>query len=98
MEDFEKVTSIQLYKLWRNLTIGMVTVIVMMTMSKLLPYFLSPVVSLLCAAALYTYIYDSKVKRDTSCMIIPFGMLYALVGYSFVTIFLNVLYAWDSSR
>ncbi|MDE6769584.1 MAG: hypothetical protein K2J78_07675 [Muribaculaceae bacterium] len=94
MEDFEKVTSIQLYKLWKNLTIGMVTVIVMMTMSKLLPYFLSPVVALVCAAALYTFIYDSKVKRDTSCMIIPFGMLYALVGYSFVTIFLNVLYAW----
>ncbi len=94
MEDFEKVTSIQLYKLWRNLTVGMVTVIIMMTMSRLLPFFLSPVVALVCAAGLYTYIYDCKAKRDTSCMIIPFGMLYALVGYSFVTIFINVLYAW----
>lgn len=98
MEDFEKVTSIQLYKLWKNLTIGMVTVIMMITMSKLLPYFLSPVVSLVCAAGLYTFIYDNKVKHDTSCMVIPFGMLYALVGYSFVTIFLNVLYAWGFKK
>ncbi len=94
MEDFEKVTSLQLYKLWKNLSIGMMMVILMMSMSKLLPFFLSPVVALVCAAALYTYIYDSKVKKDTSCMIVPFGMLYSLVGYSFVTIFLNVLYAW----
>ncbi len=94
MEDLEKVTSIQLYKLWRNLTIGMVTVIVMMTMSKLLPFFLSPVVSLVCAAGLYTFIYDSKVKQDTSCQIVTFGMLYALVTYSFITILLNVMFAW----
>ena len=94
MDDLEKVTSYQLYKLWRNLTIGMAAVIVMMSMSKLLPYFLSPVVSLLCAAGLYTFIYDNKVKNETSCMMVPFGMLYALVGYSFVTIVLNVLYAW----
>lgn len=94
MEDFEKVSSLQLYKLWRNLSVGMITIIVMMTMSRLLPFFLSPVVALICAAGLYTFIYDCKIKRDSSCMIIPFGMLYALVGYSFATIFINVLYAW----
>ncbi len=94
MEDFDKVTSLQLYKLWKNLSIGMATVIIMMAMSRMLPFFLSPVVALVCAAGLYTFIYDSKVKKDTSCMIVPFGMLYALVGYSFVTISLNVLYAW----
>ena len=94
MEDFDKVTSLQLYRLWKNLSIGMLTVIVMMALSKLLPFFLSPVVALVCAAALYTFIYDSKIKKDTSCMVVPFGMLYALVGYSFVTIFLKVLYEW----
>lgn len=98
MEDFEKVTSIQLYKLWRNLTVGMMTIIIMMAMSRMLPFFLSPVVSLICAAGLYTFIYDSKVKHDQSCMIIPFGMLYALVGYSFITILLNVLFAWGFKK
>ncbi len=94
MEDLGKVNSMQLYRLWKNLTIGMMTVIVMMTFSKFLPYFLSPVVSLICAAGLYTFIYDKRAKNDNSCMLVPFAMLYSLVGYSFVTIILNVLYAW----
>lgn len=94
MEDLNKVNSLQLYKIWKNLTIGFLTVVGMITITKLLPYFLSPVVSLICAAALYTYIYDTKAKNNTSCLLVPFGMLYALVGFSFVTIIMNVFYAW----
>lgn len=94
MEDLGKVNSIQLYKLWKNFTVGMVTVIAMMAFSKLLPFFLSPVVSLICAAFLYTYIDQSRVRREGSCMIVPMAMLYSLVSYSFVTILINVLYAW----
>lgn len=94
MNDLGKVNSIRLYKLWKNLTIGMVCVIAMMTVSKLLPFYLSPVASLIAAAFLYTYIYEARTKHDSSCMIVPFGLLYSLVAYSFVTILLNVLFAW----
>lgn len=94
MEEIGKVNSIQLYKLWKNLTIGMVSVIAMMTFSKLLPYYLSPVVALIAAAFLYTYIYENRVRRESSCMIVPFGLLYSLISYSFITILINVLYAW----
>lgn len=94
MNDLGKVNSIRLYKLWKNLTIGMVSVIGMMAISKLLPFYLSPVVSLVAAAFLYTYVYEARSKHDTSCMIVPFGLLYSLVAYSFVAIVLNVMYAW----
>ncbi len=94
MEDLGKVNSMQLYNLWKNLTVGLITVIAMMTFSKLLPFFLSPVVSLLCAAFLYVYIFNSRVVHNSSCLIMPFAMLYCLIGYSFVTIGLNVMYAW----
>ena len=72
----------------------MVTIIAAMTFSKLLPFYLSPVVALLAAAFLYTYIYENRVKRDTACLIVPTAILYSLVSYSFVTILMNVLYAW----
>lgn len=94
MEENGKINSIQLYKLWKNLTVGMVSVIAMMALSKLLPYFLSPVLSLVAAAFLYTYIYESRVKRESSCMIVPMGLLYSFVSYSFVVILLNILNAW----
>jgi len=94
MEDIEKVNSIQLYKLWKNVTIGMVSAIVMMVCSKFLPFFLSPVVALGAAAVLYTYIYENRVRRDTSCMIVPYGLLYSFVLYSFVAILINILSVW----
>lgn len=94
MEELGKINSTRLYKLWKNLTVGMVTVIAMMTVSKLLPYYLSPVASLIAAAFLYTYIFDARSKRDMSCMIVPYGMLYSLVMYSFICIIINVMYAW----
>ena len=94
MEDLGKVSSIQLYNLWKNLTVGLVTIIAMMAFSKLLPFYLSPVISIICVAFLYVYIYNSKVSRDSSCMIVPYAFLYCLLSYSFVTISLNVVYAW----
>ena len=75
MEDLGKVNSIQLYNLWKNLTVGMTTVIAMMTFSKLLPFYLSPVVSIICAAFLYVYIYNSKESRESSCMIVPEALM-----------------------
>lgn len=94
MEDLGKVNSMQLYNLWKNLTVSLMTVVAMMTFSMLLPYFFSPVIALLCAAFLYVYTYNSKATPYNSCMIMPFAMLYCMVGYAFVTIGLNMMYAW----
>lgn len=94
MQDFDKISSDQLYKLWKNLTIAMVTVIAMMTFSKLLPFFLSPVISIIAAAFIYTYIFDNRSRKEGSCMIVPYAMLYSLISYSFVSIISNVCYAW----
>lgn len=94
MEDLGKVNSVQLYKLWKNFTVGMLTVVALMAFSKLLPYYLSPVISLICAAFLYTYIYENRVRHEAGCMIVPTAMLYSLVVYSFVTIVINLNYAW----
>lgn len=94
MEDLAKVSSIRLYKLWRNLTVGLLSIVAMLTIVKMLPPYLSPIVSLLCAAALYTYIYENKAKQDNSCQIVPFAFLYSLVIYSFISISINMLNAW----
>lgn len=97
MQDLQKVTSIQFYRLWKNLSIGMLTIIAMLMMSKLLPFYLSPVVALIAAAGVYTYIYENKRENNSSCLIIPFAVLYSLVGFSFVTIGLNVFYVFGAT-
>lgn len=94
MDDLGKVNSMQLYVMWKNLTIGMTSIIGVVTFSHMLPYFLSPVVGLLVAAILYVYIYNTRSTSVTSCMLVPFAMLYGCLGYAFISILLNVLYAW----
>lgn len=95
MDDLGKINSMQLYNLWKNLTVGLVTLIAMVAISRQLPYYLSPVVSLLAAAFLYVYIYNSRSVSDgTSCMIVPYALMLCLMGYSFTTICLNIVQAW----
>lgn len=94
MEDLGKVNSMQLYNLWKNLTIGLVTVIAMMTFSRFLPFYFSPVTAIIGAAVLYVYIYNSKITRNASCMIVPYSAMYCLLAYAFITITFNAIYAW----
>lgn len=94
MKDLGKVDSMRLYLLWKNLTIGLMSIIVMMTFSKLLPFYLSPVVSLITAAVLYTLLYNNKVNGESSCMVVIYSVFYCLISYTFVSISLNTLFAW----
>lgn len=94
MNDLNKVSSEQLFLLWKNLTIGLLTIVVMITFTKLLPYYLSPIISLLCAAGLYTLLYNHKYNESTSCMLVPYIVFFCLISYSFVTIILNILHVW----
>jgi len=91
MDELRKVSSHQLYDLWKNLSLGLLMVIVMIILSKLLPFPLSPVVALVCAAVLYTVLYNSKITGRQSCMLIPYSIFFSLVSYSFVSITLNIL-------
>lgn len=94
MEDLRKVNSMQLYMVWKNLTIGLMAVIALMTFSQLLPFYFSPIVALLIAAALYVYVYSTRMSHSVCCMIAPYAMLYGCVSYAFTAIVVNVLYAW----
>ncbi len=94
MDELGKVNSLQLYNMWKNLTVGLVTIIIMLSLSKMLPYFVSPVISLVAAAFIYLYIYNSKSADGGSCMIVPYAVLLGLMGYSFVSIILNIIHAW----
>lgn len=94
MEELRKVSSIQLYQIWKNLSIGLLSIIAVITFSKILPFYLSPIISLLGAAGLYTYLYNSRLGGSTSCMLVPYSIFFCLISYSFITIVINVLYAW----
>lgn len=94
MDQLNKVSSLQFYTFWKNLSIGLAMIIVMMAFTKLLPFYLSPVISLGCAAILYTFLYNRRFASETTCTLIPYCIFYCLISYSFVSIVFNVLFAW----
>lgn len=93
MKDFGKVTSKQVYGLWKNLTVSLIAVVAVLVFSKLLPYYLSPVVALLIASGLYMYIYNER-GGSRNCIIPTISILYSIVAYSFLTIILNLMHVW----
>lgn len=95
MQDLEKVSSAQLFSFWRNLSIGLVVMMGLLLLSRVLPFYYSPIIGLLAAALLYTLLYNNKLRRSTSCMVVPYAMFYCVIIYSFITIILNILDIWD---
>lgn len=94
MKDLKKVNATQLYYLWRNLSIGLFSLVAVLTLSKLLPHYLSPVIAIIVTAIIYTMIYNSRIRRTDTCMVVPYAVFYSLLLYSFVSIILNVIWMW----
>ena len=94
MRDFGKVNSAELYGLWKNLSVCMLSVVATLIFSKLLPYYLSPVVALVISSGLYMYIYNTRVGTKRNCIIPPISILYSIVIYAFFTIILNLMHIW----
>lgn len=94
MKDLGKINSAQVYGLWKNLTVSLLAVIGVIVLSKILPYYLSPVIALLIGSALYVYIYNERFANVKSCIIPTVGVLYGIIVYAFLTIILNLMHVW----
>lgn len=95
MQDLNKVSGSQLFSFWRNLSIGLLIMIGILFLSRILPFYYSPIVGLVAAAFLYTLLYNNKLQRSASCMVVPYAMFYSIIVYSFLTIILNILDIWN---
>lgn len=95
MKDLEKVSGAQLFSFWKNISVGMLVMLLTLLFSKLFPFYFSPIIGLLAGAFLYTMLYNDKLKREASCMIVPYAMFYCIIAYSFISILLNVLDIWN---
>lgn len=98
MKDLSKVNSYQIFEIWKNISAGLLAVILVVVGSQLLPFYFSPVVGLLGAAFLFTLLYSNKRKHGINCMLVPYAIFFCLIGYSFLSILVNVLYVWGWMR
>lgn len=95
MENLRKINSMQLYYLWRNLAISLLSIGVLMGGSQMLPHYMSPVLSLLLCAILYTMLWNNRGHGENGCMVIVETTLYCLICYTFVSVILVVIEVLD---
>ena len=94
MKSLKKISTVQLYMMWKNLSMSLLLLIVMMTLSKLLPPICSPLASLACAAYLYTTLYGIRKNTGNTCALLPYSIFVCLISYSFITIIMNLMALW----
>lgn len=95
MKDLEKVNGAQLLSFWKNLSIGLLVMMGTLFLSRVLPFYFSPIIGLVSAAVLYTMLYNNKLVVNSTCMVVPYAMFYCMICYSFVAIITNVLDIWS---
>lgn len=95
MKDLSKVSSTQIFDICKNVVVCLLTIIVVMVGSQLLPFYFAPIIGLLGAAFLYTKLYNQKFKNVSgSCMLVAYCLFFSLLAYSFISILVNVAYIW----
>lgn len=57
--------------MWKNLATSLLLLIVMMTLSKLMPPIFTPLAALACVAVLYTSLYNHRKSESSACLLIP---------------------------
>ena len=95
MKDLEKVNISQLVAVFKNFATGILIVMATLLLSDWLPFYFSPIIGLIAAAVLYTILYNNKFRRQSTCMLVPYGLFFCMIAYSFGSILLNVLFIWN---
>lgn len=95
MKDLNKVSSVQLYRMWKHLSVGMFTLVLIMMFSKILPPFFIVVAGLVCAGFLYSYIFKRKIHEEGVCLLTLYDIFVCLLVSSFIVIICNILNIWD---
>ncbi|MDE6294685.1 MAG: hypothetical protein K2M03_01335, partial [Muribaculaceae bacterium] len=91
MKDLGKVNSLQLYTFWKQLSIGLLTIIILIVASSILPFYVAPILSTVCAVAIYLMIYNARFSDSDSCNLTLYILFWCMTNYTVVSIGLNIL-------
>lgn len=96
MDELKKIDPFQLYGFWKTLAISIFMVIVMLSLVRILPDQLTPVIDLVCAGALYGMTL-SKRNRGGNCIRIPYAIILSMVLNAFLCIIADIADWWKIS-
>lgn len=92
--EFQKVNTEQIFMMWRNVAVSMLSLVVLHVLTTVLPALFAPVVSTVVAIFLYYQVVSGSYSRTETCGIVPYVFFLTVTSYTVVLIAVNVLNVW----
>ncbi len=83
-----------MYLLWRNMALSLLIVVLLVLLSNILPVYLAPFLSTICAFVIYLTLYTPIGNKAGPCYLFPFSIFISLISYTFVLVGINLVNIW----
>lgn len=94
MKDLFKVNILQLYLFWKNLSIAMVLLMVLLAISTFMAPIFSLGVAFVVAIVIYARIYANKTSHHPTYMLVGYALMVSVLIYTFVCLALVLIHIW----
>lgn len=92
--EFQKVNTEQIFLMWRNVAVSMLSLVLLDVLTTLLPAIFAPVISTVIAIFLYYQVVSSSSSRNETCGIVPYVLFLVVTSYTVVVVLVNMLHVW----
>ncbi|MCM1005307.1 MAG: hypothetical protein NC402_03310 [Prevotella sp.] len=92
--ELRKVNTEQIFQMWRNVAIPILTIILLHVLTSLFSPLFAPVISTLVAIFLYYQVVSNAFSKIETCAIVPYIFFLIVVSYTIVLIVINLLAIW----
>lgn len=92
--EFQKVNTEQIFLMWRNVAVSMLSLVLLHVLTTLLPAIFAPVVSTVIAIFLYYQVVSCSYSRNETCGIVPYIFFLVVTSYTVILVSLNVFHVW----
>lgn len=93
-KEFQKVNTEQIFMMWRNVAVSMLSFIILHILSTMLPAIFAPVLSTIVAVFLYYQVMSASYSRVETCPIVPYIFFLISVVYTILLVSINLLSIW----
>lgn len=94
MKDLRKINLLQLYLFWKNLSIAILLLIILLTVSTWTHSIFSIFTAIICAFIIYVRIYVNKTSHHPTYMLVGYALMLSIIIYTFILMTLSFLSAW----
>ncbi len=94
MKDLRKINLLQLYLFWKNLSIAMLLLIVLLTVSTWTHSIFTIFTAIICAFIIYARIYANKTSHHPTYMLVGYALMMSIIIFTVILMVLAFLNAW----